>query len=88
MTHPSHEALNVADDLADAGAFATTVIKAARFAELTPETVDALSAAAAVVEQHGFGFMPQSGTAGALAVALGAFVTAMRERARAERSAA
>lgn len=86
--HPSDAPLDVTYDLATAGAFATTVAKAARFAELTPETVDVLSAAAAVVEQHRYGFTPQNGTTGALSVALGAFVSAMRERARAERSAA
>lgn len=89
MTGPD-DALDYATtaSIATAGAFCRSVGKAAEFAELPPEAVNALRLAAALAERHAHGYGPADGDAGALYAALGEFVAAMRERARAARAAA
>lgn len=63
-----------------AGSFGATVAKAAEFAGLDGETTAVLRMAAAVVERHSSGFMPQDIAVGQLSAALTAFVAAMRDR--------
>lgn len=68
-----------------AGQLATTVAKAATWAELPDDVALVLTTAADAVDRYAHGYLPPDDTLDDLAAAVAAFVTTMRERARAAR---
>lgn len=87
MHSPDDALLPVERTYTSAGTFADAIAKAGAYAGQDKETRAVFAAAAMLCERHGRGYTPQDGDTGRLTAALGGWLAAMRERARAARGA-
>lgn len=86
LTPADDDPMAVDHRTAQAGALGRSASGAALYAGLPDEAVAVVLTAAAVVERHQCGYMPQDTAVGNLASALAAFIGAMRARYEAEQA--
>lgn len=84
LTPADDDPMAVDHRTAQAGALGRAAGGASLYAGLPNEAVSVVLTAAAVVERHQCGYMPQDVSVGNLAAALAAFIGAMRARYEAE----